>query len=262
MEDQTQSTEMSGVESASVAGEQSQELVKNETFVSDENPGADTQEVAGPVKDEKDFSTALKAREAQLRQQMEKEYGERVSKAEQYQQNLERIAKFYGYESHDAYMEALATAEHERKIQAEAEKFGVPEEFIREELSPLKNEVEELRKEREHYKQQEAIRQVEAEVNALKSKYPDFPQYERQVFDMVLNGEVNSLETAYRLASYDDKLRQKEQEVLANVTKRSNNQVLSSNDGPSDKNFSIKDASLDDIKSISERVRRGERIVL
>ena len=267
MEDQVQSTESTGVESASVAGEQTQDTFTQESSESpsyETNTGVETTEVAAQVKDEKDFSAALKAREAQLRQQMEKDYVERIKGMETQAQMMDRVAKFYGYESHDEFVQAFEQAEQQRLIQQEAQKLGVDESVIRDHLSPLKQQLSKYESELQALKHQESVRQVEAEVASLKAKYPDFGQYEQQVFDMVMKGEAGSLETAYRLASYDDKMaaiaKQKEQEVLANVTKRSSNQVLSSNDGPSNTQFSIANASLDDIRKISERVQRGERI--
>lgn len=189
---------------------------------------------------------------------------ERATLADQYQQKLERIAKFYGYESHDEFSQAFEQAEQEKRVQEEAQKLGVDENVIREHLSPLKQQLSKYESELQTLRQQESVRQVESEVTSLKAKYPDFDQYQEKVFDMMLKGEVNSMETAYRLASYDDKIaavaKQKEQEVLANVTRRGEKQVLPSNDGASSTQFSIANASLDDIRAISERVRRGERI--
>lgn len=266
MEGQAQNNESTGVEGAAVAGEQSQETISNESTSAETNTGVETTEVAAQVKDEKDFSAALKARETQLRQQMEKEYGERAKQADAYQQKLDKVAKFYGYDSHDEYMTALDQAEQDRLIQEQASKFGVPEDFIRQELSPLKNEVETLRQERERYQKQENERIFNAALAEVKQKYPDFESYQDKVFDMVVKGEAGSLESAYRLASYDDRIaataKQTQQETLANLTKRGEKQVLASNDGTSDTQFSLASASLEDIRKISERVRNGERITL
>jgi len=178
---------------------------------------------------------------------------------------LERVAKYNGFNDTSQWMQAFEQAEQQKLIEAEADRLGVDEAVIREHLSPLRNQLTQYEQQLKTIQQQEALRQVEAEVASLTAKYPDFEQYRDKVFDMALQRGYK-LEDAYVLASHHDKLesiaKQKEQEVLANVTRRDNNQLLPSNDGPANPNISIADASFEDIQKISERVQRGERIIL
>jgi hypothetical protein len=187
---------------------------------------------------------------------------ERAKEAEAYQQSLERIAKFYNFDSHSEYMAALDEHERQQEIQKEAEKYGVPEDFIRGELKPLKDELEQLKQERAQLTERERERQLQSELEKVKSANPDFDQYFDTIADLFKQGY--SLEHAYRLASYEDKMsklgQEKEQEVLARVTGRDQKQVLSSNDKPANLAFSPANMSTADIMDISRRVQAGEKI--
>jgi hypothetical protein len=250
----------SGVESAQVADVQSQET--QQTFESSENTGVESPVVAGQVKDEKDFSSALKARETQLRQQIEQEYSTKMQESQTKLNYMEKQAKIYGYETVDEYIKALDEHERQQEIQKEAEKYGVPEDFIRGELKPLKDELEQLKQERAQLTERERERQLQSDLEKVKSANPDFDQYFDAVADLFKQGY--SLEHAYRLASYEDKMsklgQEKEQEVLARVTGRDQKQVLSSNDKPANLAFSPANMSTADIMDISRRVQAGEKI--
>jgi hypothetical protein len=65
---------------------------------------------------------------------------------------------------------------------------------------------------------------------------------------------------AYQLANREAILRQKEQEVLAQVTGRSERQILPSNDRPNNVQFDPANMSLKEILDLSARAQGGERI--
>lgn len=130
---------------------------------------------------------------------------EQAKQAQSYQQSLERIAKFYGYNSHDEYMQALDAHEQQLRIQQEADKLGVDESVIREHLQPMKDKLAEYEKEKAALQQERLLVQIEKDVTDLKGKYSDFEKYQDQVFDMAIKHGYR-LEDAYRLATYDDKL--------------------------------------------------------
>lgn len=246
-----------GVEEASVAGEQIQESNDN-TLIQDET--GVQEEVAAPVKDEKDFSTALKAREAQLRKQLEKEY-------EPYKQQtsyLDKLAQMSGYTNTQEFLQAVEQAEQQRKIQEEAQRMGVDESTYQQYFQPVNDRLQSYERELETLRTERAQREIENTVQQLRGKYEDFDVYADQSFNMVLTGEVRDLERAYRLASMDDKYasmsKQKEQEVLARVAGRDGRQILPSTDKPGQVKFDPSSMSFDEIQELSRRARSGERI--
>jgi hypothetical protein len=253
MEEVSVSTETnSGVESAQVADVQT-----NETAVT-----TDTPDVASQGNEGKDFSTALKAREVQIRQQIEQEYSTKMQESQTKLSYMEKQAKIYGYETVEEYTQALDDYERQQEVQNEAKKYGVPEDFIRGELKPLKDELQQLKQEREQFQTKEQERQLQSELEKIRADNPDFDQYFDSVKELYQKGY--SLNHAYRLASYEDKIakigQEKEQEVLANVTKRASNQVLPSTDKPNNLAFNPANMSTADIMDISRRVQAGEKI--
>lgn len=255
MEDQF--NEQAGVEDASVAGEQ----VEETTVVQDESGAEGDTEVAAQVKDEKDFSTALKAREAQLRKQLEREY----EPHRRHSQYLERLAKSSGYDDTEGFLEAVEQVEEQQRIDQASQKMGIDENTYRQYFQPVDQRLRAYESELDSLRLDRAKNDVQAKLTELSTKYGDFDKYQGQVFELALSRGYD-LEDAYRLASYEDKLssigQQKEQEVLARVTGRDQKQVLSSTDKPSNVNFDPANMSLKDIEEISKRVQRGERITL
>lgn len=191
----------------------------------DTNTGVNSSEVAAQS-DEKGFAKALKAREEQIRVQLQQEYGEKAKLADQYQQMLDRTARFYNYDNHDEFMAALEQAEQERKIQEEAAKLGVDEEVIRNHLQPLNQKLSEYERQLSEIKQQEALRNVEAQLQELSSRYSDFDKFKPQVFDLAMKGY--SLEDAYKIASYDDRVNTARMEAQQETIRNLNQNAASS----------------------------------
>jgi putative component of toxin-antitoxin plasmid stabilization module len=130
---------------------------------------------------------------------------ERAKEADTYQQNLERIAKHYGFETHSEYLTELDEFDQQQKIAEEAEKLGVDESVIREHLEPLKKQVAQFEQEKESLRQERLQVQINAELTDLKTKYPDFEKHQEKVFDMAIN-QGYKLEDAYKVATYEEKL--------------------------------------------------------
>jgi hypothetical protein len=204
VEEQVQ-MEQPGVEEVPAAEVQETEIpVETQTSEQIDNSGVEQSEVAAQ-NDEKGFAKALKAREEQIRAQLEQEYGGKAKEAERYQQMLDRTAKFYGFDNHDEYMTALEQAEQDRLIQQEAERMGVPEEVIREHMQPMKQELSEYKQKLAAIEEQEQLRKIEAEIQSLSSRYSDFDQYKQQIFDLA-GTRGYSLEDAYKLTTYEDRV--------------------------------------------------------
>lgn len=176
---------------------------------------------------------------------------------------LEKRARQEGFDDVQAYLKAIDEYEQQQQIQAEASKYGVPEDFIRAELQPLKSELEQLRQEREKYQQNDVVRQIDSEIATLSQKYDDFAGMKDEVMDFAIERGYK-LEDAYRLMTYESKIEQaalkKEQETLARVTGRDAKQVLPSKDSPNNVQFDPANMTFDEIAAVSRRVQNGERI--
>ncbi|MNW56202.1 hypothetical protein D3C74_339090 [compost metagenome] len=133
---------------------------------------------------------------------------EKAQQAERYQQNLDRIAKFYGYPDHDSYMKALEQAEMDKRIQEEAENLGVDEDVIRNHLQPLNQKLTEYETKLRTIEEQEALRKVEAEISAMENdttRFPDFGKHKQAVLQTAYERGY-SLEDAYKIVTYDSRV--------------------------------------------------------
>lgn len=226
--------------------EATQETSENNSEVADQKPVQDAE---------------TNAHYAEMRRNQE--VNDYKTKASTYEENLNRIARYAGYESHDEMIKAIEEAEKQQVIQKESQRLGINEEAYKQHFEPVNSKVSELEKELEDLRTKERVREIESELNTLKEKYQDFSEYEEKVFNVAAE-KGYSLEDAYKLATYDDRLakiaREKEQEVLAKVTGRDEKQVLASNDQPNNTKFDPNSMSFEEIEALSRRARLGERI--
>jgi hypothetical protein len=172
---------------------------------------------------------------------------------------VSRIAKRQGYENPEEFISAFEEMENQRRIEEEAQKIGVDTEVFKEYLEPMRSELELLREERKKLQSVEMERQIDAEIQLLSQKYPDFEQVQMKVFDIAVE-KGYELEDAYILATFQDKLNQAEQNTLAKIASRDERQVLSSIDKPGEQLFDPGNLTSSQIKEISRRVQNGERI--
>lgn len=184
---------------------------------------------------------------------------QQLEQAKQQAAYLERIAKRQGFENPQDFITAFEQMEKERRIEEEAQRLGVDTEVFKEYLEPMKSELEQLKQEREQLQKAESERQLDAELMRLKNTYPDFEQFQDKVFEIAI-GKGYELEDAYILATYQDKAKQIEQQTLAKVANRDQRQVMSSIDKPGEQMFDPSNLTSAQIKEISQRVQRGERI--
>lgn len=222
----------------------------------------DTSENNSEVADSKPVQDAeTNARFAEMRRN--KELDEYRNKASQYEQDLELFRTYTGFPSIEEMRQAIQQAQQQQLIQQEAERLGMNPDAYQQYIAPVNNELSTVKQQLEELQRERQIQQIDQEVNSLRSKYEDFNQYEEQVFNTAIE-KGYSLEDAYKLVTYEDRIqnvaRQKEQEVLAQVTGRDGKQVLASKDQPSNTNFDPANMSLKEINDLSERVKRGERI--
>lgn len=208
MEEQAQVID-SGV-TASVAGEQTIETAAPETTATPTETGV-TPDVAGQESGEKQnlgpvITAEVARREAALQKKYEEQYGA-------HQRNLERTARYYGFDNVDDYVTALDQAERDRQIEQEAEALGVDRSVISEHLAPLREKVSSLEKTQTEYEQLKQQLEIQKEVTDLRAKYSDFDQYAQKIVDLAAKGY--SLEDSYVLASYQDKISKLEKETEA-----------------------------------------------
>lgn len=213
MEEQIQVVD-SGVTSP-VAGEQVAEVIEAQESSPNTETGV-TPDVAGQEDGEKQnngqaIQAEIARREAKMQKKYEEQYGS-------YQKNLERTAKYYGYENVDSYVEALEQAERQRDIQAEAERLGIDESVVLEHLQPLREKVERLTQKEQEYQQLQQSLEIQKELVTLRDKYKDFDQYTEKIVDIV-GAKGYSLEDAYVLASYQDKMSRLERDTEAKTIK-------------------------------------------
>lgn len=260
MEDQVQ-MEQTGVEGVPVAEVQEVETpTEQQSSEQVDNTGVEQSEVAAQ-NDEKGFAKALKAREEQIRAQLEQEYGSKAKEAERYQEMLDRTARFYGFDNHDEYMAALEQAEQDRLIQQEAEKMGVPEEVIREHMQPMKQKLSEYEQKLRQIEEQEQFRKIQAELQDLSSRYSDFDQYKQQVLELAGNRGY-TLEDAYKIATYEDRLNaaanQARQETIRNIQQNAETSTGSLGADSPDQAAGYAAMSAAERKAFRERVKAGQ----
>lgn len=155
---------------------------------------------------------------------------EKAQEAERYQQQLDRIARFYNFDNHNDYMAALEQHEQEQRIQQEAEKLGVDESVIRDHLQPLNQKLSEYERQLNEIKEQEVLRTIEADLSRLTQQYSDFDKYKPKVFELA-SERGYSLEDAYMIASYHDRINTAKLEGQ-NETIRNLQQNAASSTGP------------------------------
>lgn len=260
MEEQLQ-MEQSGVEEVPAAEVQETESpVETQTYEQVDNSGVEQSEVAAQ-NDEKGFAKALKAREEQIRAQLEQEYGGKAKEAERYQQMLDRTARFYGFDNHDEYMTALEQAEQDRLIQQEAEKMGVPEDVIREHMQPMKQKLSEYEQKLQQIEEQEQLRKIQAEIQDLSSRYSDFDQYKQQIFDLA-GSRGYALEDAYKIATYDDRMNaaanQARQETIRNIQQNAETSTGSLGADAPEQASGYLAMSREERRAFKERVKSGQ----
>lgn len=173
---------------------------------------------------------------------------------------IERIAKRQGFDNPQDFISAFEEMENQRRVEEEAQRLGLDTEVFKEYLEPMRKELDTLKQEREQLQRVDMERQLDAEVMRLTNKYPDFQEVQDQVFNLAIEKGYD-LEDAYILSTYQDKAKQVEQQTLAKIANRDQKQVLSSIDKPGNVQFDPNNLTSDQIRDISQRVQRGERII-
>lgn len=204
------------------------------------------------------FASRLREKTAEVEKQYEP-YKQTFSQAE-------RIAKAAGFDSVDAYFAAVDAQLQQQQAEQEADRLDIPLETYNQYFAPVNQQLQQAKQQLEQLKNAEFERNLQNEYNRLSTQYPDFKQHEDAIWKIATELQLppNRLEDAYRLATYESRIAatklETEQSVLANVTGRDSKQVLSAADKGQSTKLDPSSMSLADIRAISERVQRGERI--
>ncbi len=207
------------------------------------------------VTQQKAFAERLKEQTSKLE--------EKYKPFQQHFDQLQGIASALGFKSADEYLAAVNAQLKEKQAADEAQRLGVSPETYNQFFAPVKDDLSATKQELKQLRQAEFERKVQAERDTLAAQHPDFVDVEEQVWQIATDRRI-PLADAYKLATYDSRIAavrtEAEQQVLANVTGREQNQVLSSKDKGGAAAIDPANMSFADIAAISERVQRGERI--
>lgn len=214
----------------------------------------------------------VERREAQLKKQYEEQYTPYKQQSEQ----LKRAARLNGWgDDVNAYVARLDEIERQEQYEREAQRMGMATETYAQYLAPVQQRLSEAESRIQAFEQQQTAAQREqqqtAQWNELYKEHPDLvesaqsfndgksPEWYSPAMQALISKGYEPLH-AYQLTNKDTILRQKEQEVLAQVTGRGAKQILPSNDRPNNVQFDPANMSDEQINELSARARRGERI--
>jgi hypothetical protein len=190
----------SGVESVPAAGEPTEPPEPSQT----EPSGVEPTEAAAQIKDEKDFASALKAREAKLREQLESEFTEKYKDYDAYKDVAEYVREQQGFEDILSAKEAVELA----RLQTRAKKAELPVE-VQQRLESLEAKAAKV----EEYEQQQAQQKTYQEFRSktlepfAKDKGVDADTLEK----FMVEQQVYNPDIAYRAMNYENVQSQREQ---------------------------------------------------
>lgn len=215
-----------------------------------ENPS----EVAEP-KPVQDAETNAQYAEMRRKQELD----EYRSKAESYQQNLDRVARLTGYESHDAMLKALDQFEKEQERQDLIQR-GLDPDALEDVVNKRIESHPDIQYAREMKQQQEEQQRFQEEANELFSEFPDLKpeQIPAEVWQLKEQRGLSLLDSYLRV-NYKNLGQQKEQEAIQKLQQNAVSSPGSLGGGDVRHNTNIKNLSSNDFNSIVEQVLRGER---
>lgn len=176
----------------------------------------------------------------------------------EYEQNLNKIAKMSGYNSHDELLQAVSEAE-KRQEREQYEQAGIdPDKF-----NELLEKHPDVQYAREMKQKQEQESKFQSEANELFGEFPDLKadQIPNDVWQLRESKGLSLLD-AYLRVNYKSLGQQKEQEALQKLQQNQNSSTGSLNGGEVEHNKSFSKMSKKDFDSIQQRVLRGERVQL
>lgn len=232
------------------------------------------QEPTGDVTKQQSFAN-------RLREEREKAIAEERAKWEQETaaklSYLEKQARIYGYATVEEYTKAIDEHYERQEIEQKARELGLDPDTYAQKFDPVFKKVSEMEQKLQTYEQQEQRRaQEEKTAQAWSELYAQYPHlvedakaWERGESPTFFNADMQKFIDlgyqpvhAFELAHKETLFRAKQQETLAQVLGRDQKQILPSKDQPNNVQFDPANMSTDEILALSQRVQRGERIIL
>jgi hypothetical protein len=194
-------------------------------------------------------------------QRRKQELDQYRTKAESYQQQLDRAARLAGYQSHDELIQALDQLEKEQEREEYRQK-GVDPDVLDEVLSKRLEEHPDVQFAREFRTKQEEEQRFNSEVDALFKTFPDLkPEQIPQEVLLMRQNEGLPLVHAYRSYMFDNVKAQSEQAAIQKLQQNANASPGSLGAGAEHK-VGYSNMSDSDKKALRERVLRGETVQL
>lgn len=214
---------------------------------------ANTSEVAEP-NNVQDAETNAHYAEQRRKQELD----EYRSKAESYEQNLNRIAQLQGFANNDELIQAIEDAEKQKERQ-QYEDAGIdPDQF-----NQLLEKHPDIQFAREQRAKQQEEAKFNSEVSTFYEKHPDIqPKDIPNEVWAIREQEGLSLLHAYRSHMYDNVRQTSEQSALQKLQQNQTSSPGALGQEGSEHKASVGAMSKSDFASMVEKVKRGENIQL
>lgn len=182
-------------------------------------------------------------------------YDKVSQRVDQYQQKLQDLTKFYGYQNEDELFSALEQAKQEQQRQ-QYEEAGINPDM----LNQFIEQHPDIQYARELKAKETENARFEGEVNELFSEFPDLKpeQIPNEVWQLKEQKGLSLLDS-YLRTTYKSLGQQKEQEALQKIQQNAQASTGSLGGGDVNHTTSIKNLSNKDFGSLVDQVLRGER---
>jgi hypothetical protein len=182
-------------------------------------------------------------------------YDKVQQRADEYQQNLDRVARLSGYKDHSELLGAMEDLEREQERQ-KYEQAGInPDKF-----KELVSELPEFQEMQQMKQQQQENQRLQSEANELFTEFPDLtPEQIPQEAWQLKESRGLSLLDAYLRTTYKQLGQQKEQEAIQKLQGNAQASPGSLGGGAVNHTTNINNLSSTDFQSMVDQVLRGER---
>jgi hypothetical protein len=188
-------------------------------------------------------------------QRRSQELNEYRSKADEYQNHLNRVAQLSGYQSHDELLVALDEAERQQERQKYEDAGISPETF-----NQLLDQHPDIQYAREMRAKQEQDSKFQAETNEFFQEFPNVKPEEipNEVFQLQQQKGLSLLDSYLRV-TYKNIGQQAEQQAIQKLQQNAQSSPGSLGGGEVNHNTNISSLSSKDFSSLVDQVLRGER---
>ncbi|MFC8561405.1 hypothetical protein [Peribacillus frigoritolerans] len=182
-------------------------------------------------------------------------YDKVQQRADEYQQNLDRVARLSGYKDHNELLGAMEELEREQERQ-KYEQAGInPDKF-----NELVSELPEIQEFRKMQQQQKENQKLQSEANELFAEFPDLApeQIPQEAWQLKENRGLSLLD-AYLRTTYKQLGQQKEQEAIQKLQQNQISSPGSLGAGGEHQTPSVSQMSKAEFEDLIQKVKRGEK---